>query len=160
MVASAYRGGAFSSEDSRYKKYTFDEMKDADLNKTTQGGWVAMLQHYFVSAWAPNANDTNSFYSRVIPGKDQAIIGYKAPLVDVAAGQQAEVSGKLWIGPQAAGSDGQGGKPPGSDRRLRLALVHRPTAALAADRVPRFRPELGSGHHHADPAGARHHVPR
>ena len=30
----------------RYKKYTFDEMKDADLNKTTQGGWVAMLQHY------------------------------------------------------------------------------------------------------------------
>ncbi len=100
MVASAYRGGAFSSEDSRYKKYTFDEMKDADLNKTTQGGWVAMLQHYFVSAWAPNANDTNSFYSRVIPGKDQAIIGYKAPLVDVAAGQQAEVSGKLWIGPK------------------------------------------------------------
>ena len=75
-------------------------MKDADLNKTTQGGWVAMLQHYFVSAWAPNANDTNSFYSRVIPGKDQAIIGYKAPLVDVAAGQQAEVSGKLWIGPK------------------------------------------------------------
>ena len=38
MVASAYRGGAFSSEDSRYKKYTFDEMKDADLNKTTKGG--------------------------------------------------------------------------------------------------------------------------
>ena len=68
MVASAYRGGAFSSEDTRYK-YTFDEMKDADLNKTTKGGWVAMLQHYFVSAWAPNADDTNSFYSRVILAK-------------------------------------------------------------------------------------------
>lgn len=100
MVASAYRGGAFSSEDTRYKKYTFDEMKDADLNKTTKGGWVAMLQHYFVSAWAPNENDTNSFYSRVIPGKGQAIIGYKAPLVDVAAGQQAEVTSKLWVGPK------------------------------------------------------------
>ena len=42
----------------------------------------------------------------------------------------------MQIGLQAAGSDGHGGKPPGSDRRLRLALVHRPTAALAADRVP------------------------
>ncbi len=60
---------------------------------------------------------------------------------------------------QAARPDGQGSQPPRPDRRLRLALVHRPTAALAADRVPRFCPELGCGHHHADPAGARHHVP-
>ncbi|MGL5949097.1 MAG: membrane protein insertase YidC [Aeromonas sp.] len=100
MVASAYRGGAFSSEENKYQKYSFDDMGDKDLNKTTAGGWVGMLQHYFVSAWAPNANDQNNFYSRVVAGKDQAIIGYKAPLVDVAAGQQTKLTSQLWIGPK------------------------------------------------------------
>jgi YidC/Oxa1 family membrane protein insertase len=67
MVASAYRGVRLLQRRLPLQEVHLDEMKDADLNKTTQGGWVAMLQHYFVSAWAPNANDTNSFYSRVIP---------------------------------------------------------------------------------------------
>lgn len=100
MVASAYRGGAFSASDTRYKKYTFDEMKETNLDKTTQGGWVAMLQHYFVTAWAPQADQSNAFYSRVVDGSQQAIIGYKAPVTEIAAGSQAEVSGKLWIGPK------------------------------------------------------------
>ncbi|MDO2950066.1 membrane protein insertase YidC [Aeromonas simiae] len=100
MVASAYRGGAFSTEDTRYKKYTFDEMKEANLDKTTKGGWVGMLQHYFVAAWAPQADQTNTFYTRVVDNSQQAIIGYKAPMVDIAAGAQGEVDGKLWVGPK------------------------------------------------------------
>lgn len=100
MVASAYRGGAFSTADTRYKKYSFDEMKEANLEKSTQGGWVAMLQHYFVTAWAPQADQSNTFYTRVVDNNQQAIIGYKAPVVDIAAGATAEVDGKLWIGPK------------------------------------------------------------
>ncbi|MEW7867651.1 membrane protein insertase YidC [Aeromonas diversa] len=100
MVASAYRGGAFSSADTRYKKYSFDEMKEANLEKSTQGGWVAMLQHYFVTAWAPQADQGNTFYTRVVDNSQQAIIGFKAPAVDIAAGTTAEVEGKLWIGPK------------------------------------------------------------
>ena len=52
MVASAYRGTAYSSDDSRYEKATLDkiiEEKHPDVK--TKNGWVAMIQHYFVSAW-------------------------------------------------------------------------------------------------------------
>ena len=75
-------------------------MKDADLNKTTKGGWVAMLQHYFVSAWAPNSGGHQQLLQPRDPGQGPGHHRLQAPLVDVAAGQQAEVSGKLWIGPK------------------------------------------------------------
>ena len=38
-------------------------------NKTTRVVGSPCCNTHFVSAWAPNADDTNSFYSRVIPGK-------------------------------------------------------------------------------------------
>ena len=135
-----YCGGAFSSEDSRYKNCTFDEMKDADLNKTT-GVVGSPCCSIFVSAWAPDTNDTNSFYSRVIragPGHHRLQGAAWLTSLPASRPKRAASCGSVpscrirwprqttWI-----------------DRRLRLALVHRPTAALAADRVPRFRPELG-----------------
>jgi len=46
-----YRGAAYSTSEERYEKYDFDEIKDTALNVTTAAGWVAMLEHYFVSAW-------------------------------------------------------------------------------------------------------------
>jgi len=39
-----YRGAAYSSKEDKYKKYSFSDIEDANLNITTQGGWVAMLQ--------------------------------------------------------------------------------------------------------------------
>ncbi|WP_372880399.1 membrane protein insertase YidC [Psychromonas sp.] len=99
MVMPVYRGGAFSSGDTRYQKYSFDDMKDASLNKSTEGGWVAMLQHYFVSAWIPAPTDNNVLYSNIIQNKDAAI-GFKAPLKTVAPQSAAELEANLWIGPK------------------------------------------------------------
>ncbi|HEY5716591.1 MAG TPA: membrane protein insertase YidC [Psychromonas sp.] len=99
MVMPVYRGGAFSSADTRYQKYSFDDMKDGALNKTTEGGWVAMLQHYFVSAWIPSPTDNNVLYSNIIQNKDAAI-GFKAPVKTVAAQGSADLEAKLWVGPK------------------------------------------------------------
>jgi len=99
MVMPIYRGGAFSSAETRYQKYSFDDMKDGALNKTTKGGWVAMLQHYFVSAWIPSATDNNVLYSNIIRDKDAAI-GFKAPVKTVAANGIADLEAKLWVGPK------------------------------------------------------------
>jgi len=99
MMMPVYRGGAFSSSDTRYSKYNFDDMKDASLNETTQGGWVAMLQHYFVSAWIPSATDDNLLYSSIIQNKDAAI-GFKSPVKTVEAKSVGELNAKLWVGPK------------------------------------------------------------
>ncbi|HEY7867494.1 MAG TPA: membrane protein insertase YidC, partial [Psychromonas sp.] len=99
MVMPVYRGGAFSAADTRYEKYSFDDMKEGPLNRTTQGGWVAMLQHYFVSAWIPSPTDENVLYSNIIQNKDAAI-GFKAPPKTVAAQSVAELETNLWVGPK------------------------------------------------------------
>ncbi|PKG40133.1 membrane protein insertase YidC [Psychromonas sp. Urea-02u-13] len=99
MMMPVYRGGAFSTSDTRYQKYSFDDMQDGALSKTTEGGWVAMLQHYFVSAWIPATDQNNSLYSNIIQGKDAAI-GFKAPVQTINAHSTANIEANLWVGPK------------------------------------------------------------
>lgn len=55
LTMPTYRGGAYSTENTRYKKYSFDDMQDRNLSQNLPNGegWAAMLEHYFVSAWIP-----------------------------------------------------------------------------------------------------------
>jgi len=99
LMMPVYRGGAYSTADTRYKKYSFDDMQDSALSQTTEGGWVAMLQHYFVSAWIPSATENNQLYSNIIQNKDAAI-GFKAPVTTIAAQSSADIEANLWVGPK------------------------------------------------------------
>lgn len=93
-----YRGAAFSSSDDKYKKYSFSDMKE-NLNVTTEGGWVAMLQQYFATAWIPTTAGANTFYTSQL-GNGLAAIGFKATPVTVDAGAQKDISAVLWVGPE------------------------------------------------------------
>ncbi|WP_163134307.1 membrane protein insertase YidC [Agarivorans sp. Alg241-V36] len=98
MVMPVYRGGAYSSESTRYSKYSIKDIKKSNLNETTTGGWVAMMQHYFVTAWLPNEGDTNELYSN--SGNGFVFMGYKAPLQTVAPSESATLTSSLWVGPK------------------------------------------------------------
>ncbi|GGB52341.1 membrane protein insertase YidC [Oceanisphaera marina] len=100
LMASAYRGPAYSSSDTRYTKYDFKKVKEANLNQTTEGGWVGMLQHYFVSAWIAPKQEQNQLYTGSLNNQGQATIGFKAPLVTVAPGTEQTLSADLWLGPK------------------------------------------------------------
>ena len=63
-----YTGGAYSSSEVNYKKYSFEEMAKANLSIDTKAGWAAILQHYFVSAWIPNQDAENNLYTRTANG--------------------------------------------------------------------------------------------
>ncbi|UAY92152.1 membrane protein insertase YidC [Pectobacterium polaris] len=93
-----YRGAAFSSSEDKYKKYSFSDM-DENLNITTNGGWVAMLQQYFATAWIPTTAGSNTFYTSKL-GNGQAAIGFKSAPVVVAAGSQQDLKTTLWVGPE------------------------------------------------------------
>ncbi|MBA0172052.1 membrane protein insertase YidC [Pectobacterium versatile] len=93
-----YRGAAFSSSEDKYKKYSFSDM-DENLNITTNGGWVAMLQQYFATAWIPTTTGANTFYTSKL-GNGQAAIGFKSAPVVVAAGSQQDLKTTLWVGPE------------------------------------------------------------
>ena len=94
-----YRGAAFSTSEDRYEKYDFDDIAEANLNKTTPGGWVAMLEHYFVSAWVPNATENNQLYT-TYSNNQEAVVGFKAPAITIDAGQQGSTSAIFYVGPK------------------------------------------------------------
>jgi YidC/Oxa1 family membrane protein insertase len=100
MMMPTYRGGVYSTKDEAYDKYDFDDMEDERLNKNTQGGWVGMIQHYFVSAWVPSQDVQNNLYSRMINNNGAAIIGVKSPAVAIQPGQSIETSATLFAGPK------------------------------------------------------------
>lgn len=94
-----YTGAAISSEQTPYEKITYKEMKKHDLSRTITGGWVAMQEQYFVSAWIPYSKANNHFFSRV-HDDDVYTIGYVAPQLTVPAGAEASTSTKLYVGPE------------------------------------------------------------
>lgn len=97
-----YRGAAYSTTEERYEKYDFEDIAEANLSQPTAGGWVAMLEHYFVSAWVPNAKDTNQLYTSYT-NSYEAVIGFKAPAINIDAGQQGQASAILYVGPKDQG---------------------------------------------------------
>ncbi|TCP93415.1 protein translocase subunit yidC [Cricetibacter osteomyelitidis] len=98
MAMPTYTGGAYSSAETNYKKYSFEDMKKADLSIDTKAGWAAVLQHYFVSAWIPNQDADNQLYTNTANGL--GFIGYRGPVATIPAGSTQTITSSLWTGPK------------------------------------------------------------
>ena len=99
----SYNGAAIYTEQEKYEKIDYDEMREGVLNVTTQDGWVAMLQHYFVAAWLPAGSENYQLYSGVNnnTAKPQFRIGYKTTQpVTIPAGGVGVVNTALFVGPK------------------------------------------------------------
>ena len=94
-----YLGGAIYTEADKYKKIKFYDMRDANLDVETKGGWVGMLQHYFLGAWVPAAEQVNHFYSKVL-SNNRFILGSQSPVATVAPGQTHQFESQLVLGPK------------------------------------------------------------
>ncbi|MCG9598724.1 membrane protein insertase YidC [Vibrio sp. Isolate25] len=100
ITMPTYRGGAYSTEETRYKKYSFDDMQDRNLSITLPDGqgWAAMIQHYFASAWIPRNEPGTNLYTRVIGNLGD--IGVRIPNKTIATGDSAQFNATLWVGPK------------------------------------------------------------
>lgn len=97
MSMATYLGGAWGTPDSPYNKLKFKNFDSGELKAVSKDGWVAIVQHYFVSAWTPT-NFEATFYSRS-SGQDY-FIGFNSPQIDVPAGKQATLEATLYAGPK------------------------------------------------------------
>ena len=96
-----FTGPAVYSEQDNYQKVAFSDLdkKKGTYIRNTDNGWVAMVQHYFVTAWIPpqgkpRTNDLiqiqpNLYAARIIE-----------PMGEIAPGSSAELDSTLWVGPQ------------------------------------------------------------
>lgn len=97
---ATYLGAAMWTPSEPYKKVSMKDIDKGSVKDTVQGGWVAWLQHYFVTAWIPNKADSNTVTTR----KDSAgnyIIGFTGPAMTVAPGAKAETTTTLYAGPKS-----------------------------------------------------------
>ncbi len=75
----SYRGAAIYTPENKYDKIDNDEIQSESPTFETESGWVAMLEHYFVTAWLPQENSPYRFYTKPLPtdfGPTRYQVGY------------------------------------------------------------------------------------
>lgn len=92
-----YTGAAISYPDNHYQKIKFADMSESNLSQTVASGWVAMLQHYFITAWIPAQGTAITQFSAVNGGLYS--IGLANPTISIAPGASATTGGSLYMGP-------------------------------------------------------------
>jgi YidC/Oxa1 family membrane protein insertase len=95
-----FTGAAVSTPEKRYEKVAFDDMQENPVSIDTDEGWVAMLQHYFVSALIPPVGQKHHYYSKVV-NSDHYIIGLYGSAVSLQPGEEVTVSTELYSGPKS-----------------------------------------------------------
>lgn len=100
MGPNPYLGMAVTTDEENYKKIDFDDLDDKPFKLEKSGGWLAMIQHYFVSAWIPDA-ETRNFYSlRKLGDKDLYVGGFTGPVLEIEPGATGRAGASFYAGPK------------------------------------------------------------
>ena len=96
-----FTGPAVYSEVEKFQKVSFS---DIEKNKGTyvkqaSDGWIAMIQHYFVTAWVPPQGVERSYEMATIGPNLYAVRSIES-VGSLTPSQSTSVQAKLWVGPQ------------------------------------------------------------
>jgi len=102
MAPSSFTGPAVFNEKSGFHTVKFDDIVKGkvDIDKSADNGWVAMIQHYFASAWLPAGNAQREFFVRQLAQAQQFSVGMLFTLPQIAPGATATQDDRLFVGPQ------------------------------------------------------------
>lgn len=99
MGLAAYLGAALTTKESRYEKISFGDLDKKSYKSVETGGWAAMLQHYFLTAWVPQDQDQQYTYNgRQVKGN--YLFGFYSAPISIAAGEQGHFGANLYVGPK------------------------------------------------------------
>jgi YidC/Oxa1 family membrane protein insertase len=104
---STFTGPAIYTEAKKYQKVEFADIKKkkVDVEKQSNTGYIAMVQHYFASAWIlPDGMSRDISIDAVDIGASMADCCYRvtaiSPLEAIKPGQSKSVAATLYAGPQ------------------------------------------------------------
>jgi YidC/Oxa1 family membrane protein insertase len=97
---STFTGPAVFTAQKKYQKIEFSDIEKnkADFEKDSYQGYVAMVQHYFASAWLMDDTQQRNLFARKID--NNYAVGMVAPLAAIAANSQLTHTVRLFVGPQ------------------------------------------------------------
>ena len=95
-----FLGAALRQPEKNYAKFDFSDIEDETVKTSIEGGWVAMVQHYFISAWIPPADELNNFTLRKLSNQDMYLLSFTGAPISVPVGESADYKASFYIGPK------------------------------------------------------------
>ena len=99
MGMQPFLGFATTQPDDRFTKFDFEEVREEPFKAQLPGGWIAMIQHYFLSAWIPNAEQTHNYSTRAT-SSGMNIGGFTSPALVLDPGNSGSISAGFYAGPK------------------------------------------------------------
>ena len=101
FMLKTFHGPAVYTEQDKYRKVSFSDIDKGKISypRNADNGWIAMVQHYFVTAFAPTGHIPREFYTRKISGNVYSA-GVIVPVPTVAPGQTGKIVMPMYAGPQ------------------------------------------------------------
>ena len=95
----SFLGVALTTDETNYEKMTFEDLDDDSLRETKEGGWIAIIQRYFLAAWVPQTDRQNSYFAEPMgPGMYRA--GFVGPEIGIAPNAFGTYEAQLYAGPK------------------------------------------------------------
>jgi len=103
---SSFLGAAWYGPQDKFNKLAFDKFETDALDRQVQGGWVAMIQHYFFAAWIPPSNHGEQFSTAELPSasgsdKTRYLIRSRGPGISLPPGGGTTADARLYVGPKS-----------------------------------------------------------
>jgi YidC/Oxa1 family membrane protein insertase len=98
---STFTGPVVYTAEKKYQKAEFADIEKnkVDIQKTSANGYVAMVQHYFGSAWLMPDGVQRELYMQKVENNLYSV-GMKAPMTAIAPGATQTQETRMFIGPQ------------------------------------------------------------
>ncbi|WP_372958382.1 membrane protein insertase YidC [Marinobacter sp.] len=98
MGIRAFLGLVISTPEDPYEKYDFSDLEDDRINQPVTNGWLAFLQHYFISAWIPPRDQTHQF--QTTRRGNLNVMGFVSPATVIEPGETGTAGARVYIGPK------------------------------------------------------------
>jgi YidC/Oxa1 family membrane protein insertase len=105
MGLQPYLGIATRTQEDLYDKIDLSDLEDGAYQQDFTGGYIAFLQHYFLSAWVPTQSDSVRYYARALnvtaePEQNLYTLGFTSGVLTVAQGGRGQLGGSFYAGPK------------------------------------------------------------
>lgn len=96
-----YTGATVYTEEEKFQKVKFTDLDDgtASYPKNADNGWIAMQEHYFLTAWLPKDKTLREYYAKRL-GENKYTAGVIVPAGTIQPGETASVVVPFYVGPQ------------------------------------------------------------
>ncbi len=95
-----FNGGAIYNDNDIFEKIDFEDFTSTQPI-TSIGGWIAIVQHYFVSAWIPNQTQKQTYSTKKSQQGGYLISALNNNTAKIASGESVNlIADRLYVGPK------------------------------------------------------------